>query len=205
MLSKEMFIMGISSLAELLGAEMSEPALDLYYSALSDLDDTAFQQAVERAARECRFMPKPSEIRDLGGEHKPNERAIAAWMEATTAVRRHGMYESVCFDDPAINAAVRSLGGWSRFCTMPTEEAERFARRDFERAYVAFARRDGLSEEFAAYLPGIAEQHNASLGLATKKPPVRIEATSSTLIAARVKALEGKTERVTGGEMEETR
>lgn len=156
MLDRERFVKTLLGLAEAFGREISSPAIGVYYAALRDLADDEWTRAVERCATTSQRMPAPAELRALAGEHTAAERAIAAWMEATAAARSVGSYRSVAFEDAAINAAIRSMGGWERFCAADADELERFERPRFLAAYAGFAR--SVPAAYAEHLPGREER-----------------------------------------------
>lgn len=68
-----------------------------------------------------------------------NDRSSAAWIELRDAIQKHGAYASVDFEDPAINATVRLLGGWVALCMKDAATFERRTRREFRRMYRALA------------------------------------------------------------------
>lgn len=156
MLNREAFASIIVGLAETFGRELSGPAISIYYAALRDLDDESWRRALAGAATSCKHMPTPAELRALSGEHSAAERSITAWTEATTAAAKVGSYRSVRFEDPAINAAIRSLGGWVEFCAAESGELERFVRPRFLEAHRAYSR--SVPATLAAALPGLAER-----------------------------------------------
>ena len=85
-------------------------------------------------------MPSPAELRELAGDLGARDAAILAWDAFERAVVSHGGYSTVLFEDPAINATVRQLGGWERCCEMPTEQFDTWLRKDFERIYAVMAK-----------------------------------------------------------------
>lgn len=177
MLDEDAFAVGLAALARALGGKVDAQVTELYYVALQDLDEQAWQRATARALRELKFFPRPAELRELAGEHSSNDRVIAAWTEAMTAAASVGGWSSVDFEDPAINAAVRSMGGWIRFCGRSSDELERFGRKNFEQAYRAYAK--SCTEEAAAPLPGLAALGNGAQGIVEARPPRRIPATTA--------------------------
>lgn len=156
MLDREGFVKTLLGLAEAFGRELSSPTIGVYYAALRDLPPEEWTRAVERCATTCTRMPAPAELRALAGEHTAQERAITAWTEATRAARSVGSYRSVTFEDVAINAAIRSLGGWVAFCAADAEEVERFWRPRFVEAHKAYAR--SVPASLAEHLPGLIER-----------------------------------------------
>lgn len=156
MLDRERFVTALVGLAEAMGRELSSPGIGVYYAALRDLDEASWKRAIERAATSATKMPTPAELRALSGEHSAAERSITAWIEATGAAAKVGSYRSVTFADPAINAAIRSLGGWAEFCAAESSELERFVRPRFLEAHRAYSR--SVPATLAAALPGLAER-----------------------------------------------
>jgi hypothetical protein len=168
------------ALAQTLGGELTPAALELYAVALEELTELQLARALRRALRESKFMPRPGELFEFAQEQSAGDRAIVAWTEVQAAIAKHGAYTSVDFEDPAINAAVRGMGGWSAVCSMPKAEADVWGRKEFERQYSAFAR--ALPAELAAPLAGITEQHNNGRGLPSP-PAVRVPASTPFALA----------------------
>lgn len=153
----------VTILAETYRQKISKATIEAYRIGLRDLPIEAIDRAVQAAIRTSRFMPTPSELRELAGETSPADRAILAWAALGKAVVRIGPYRSPDFDDPIINATVRSLGGWERVCSLGVEEFDKWLQKDFLRTYEAFAR-TGVGDEQGAPLIGIAERHNRAIG-----------------------------------------
>ena len=119
-------------------------------------------------------MPTPAELRELAGELTPKARAIIAWGVLSREAQR-GYYETVEFDDPIVNAAIRNIGGWEYVTTIDDKrEWESFVRQRFEAAYVALYQR-GISIGQGAPLLGYHERENALSGHDTSQPIRRIE------------------------------
>lgn len=167
------FVTAIEALAASFRTEVSEALLEGYWLALDDLTLAAVGLSVKRAMRECTFMPTAHELRGLSGEVRIEHRSILAWDAFESAVRLHGGYASVDFDDPIINATVRNLGGWERCCDLSAEEFDKFLRKDFERVYAAlFA--SGVPADRAGPLLGIHARESAKFGFDGPKA-LRIE------------------------------
>ncbi len=165
---KERFLTSMSQLAATCQAEVSEALMGGYWIALSDLPIGDVEAAIGRAMRSSRFMPRPVELRELTGEVTPAARAVHAWQAVKKAIREHGAYASVDFEDRAVNAALRSLGGWLRICSSESEELDKWTRKDFEKLYAAFAT-SGVTEDSSRYLPGTHEGENTGKGLSATK------------------------------------
>lgn len=116
-----------------------------YWFGLNDLDQETIDRAITLAMRQCKFFPTIAELRELAGE-SPHQRAIQAW----DALQRQvgALYSGrIVFDDQAITATVRHLGGPKRvYYAMSTEDAK-WLRKEFLEAYPGFATRDGGNEQ----------------------------------------------------------
>lgn len=154
------FTAGIMALAELCDTPMPETKLGLYFKALADLSIEQFEAAVEILARtSCRYgMPKPVEIREaaLGS---PGDQAVLAWERVLTALRYHGGYVSVDFQDPVIHRVIEDLGGWPKLCDLPADPKEQAHRQqDFVKLFRVYQVK--LPGRAPAYLPGRSEIEN---------------------------------------------
>jgi hypothetical protein len=171
-IDRQSFIMRMTALCDVFRVEVSESLFEGYWIALHNLDVEDFNTAIVRALSESEFMPKPLELRKLAGLSTPDDLAIAAFQYARDAIGPVGCYRSPDFEDPAINAAIRNMGGWVEFCMQDAEKIEVWGRKEFERQYLA-AIRLGMSGDRVAPLVGIAERHNVAM-LGTCDPPVRV-------------------------------
>lgn len=148
------FATAMQTLAAAFGKEPSKPLLEAYWMVLGELPIDGFKRAVSSALRSCKFMPSPAELREFAGDESIGLRAIRAWQAVRRAIREHGIYSAVSFDDPAINAAVRAVGGWRRLCSEDSEQMDRFVSREFDRLYREFSTSD-LRPGEAASLHGL--------------------------------------------------
>ncbi len=83
-----------------------------------------------------KFPPVPGDIVEMVKKPVPVELlATTAYGVVMDAVRSVGCYKSVVFDDPAINVAVRSMGGWISLCQSDTPDGVR--RSQFAKCYEA--------------------------------------------------------------------
>lgn len=147
----------LTALAEAFRQKTSAAMLLGYEIGLGGLSVQQIEAACFQALRRSRFMPTVSELREFSGVQDSGEsldhRALMAWSTFEGAVIAQGHYHSVWFDDPAIAATIRNLGGWERCCLLPTEEFDKWLRKDFLETYKHFARA-GVSEEAGAPLVG---------------------------------------------------
>lgn len=153
------FKAALSMLCATFAREVTEALLDGFWYSLADLDIAMVEVGCRRALRDCKRMPMPAEIRELSGEEPVAAQAIRAWQTLRMGMRIHGAYASVNFDDKAINATVRNMGGWEQLCRTDIDE---WVRKDFERIYAIYARRS-LGAEESAPLVGIHERTNGFL------------------------------------------
>jgi len=149
----------VGALGEAFGRAVTKVTIHAYEIGLAGLPIAAIEHATRRAIAERKFMPVPSELRELAGAISPADRAIKAWDALDKAVTRYGYYDSVDFDDKLINAAVRSMGGWMRLSERYNTDEEKWIRKDFERIYESLMR-SGVSTEAIGPLLGFHEQNN---------------------------------------------
>lgn len=157
-------LVAIAALGAAFGKEVSNPMLTGFRLGLNDLAVPDILLAVDRALRECKFMPSVYELRQLAGTMPTESRAVLAWGCVRDSIGRVGGYASVDFDDPIVNAAIRELGGWVKLCDTPAEELDRFIRPRFERTYCVLFQW-GVSGESGAPLIGMCDGDNAAKGL----------------------------------------
>jgi hypothetical protein len=130
-------------LAEVFDVTLTPTRTELYFRALEDLPLQDVQAAASRAMRECRFFPKPAELRDFAGE-STEERGQMAWLELLEAFQ-HGYAGCDMPDDPITESLVRVYWGdadrareWWRFCHDTALEAK---HREFVARYQDYAAR----------------------------------------------------------------
>jgi hypothetical protein len=158
-----------------LGKEANELVYKAYWIGLQDLSIEQVKQATGLAMRNCKFVPKPIELREMV-EGTKQDAAELAWIELQQAIPL-GPYKHIDFCDGVINATVRSLGGWPSFLSRFTSaDEEKWARKDFMQTYQRLSA-TALSDEAMAYLPGITEM---------KPMPVRIASNRITQSTTRV-------------------
>ena len=181
---REQFVLAVTGMIETFGKEASMPMLNGYWMALSDLSLEQVKRGIIGAMQTCKFLPTVADIR--GGVTQSNEdEGLRAWSVFERAVSQYGGYKSVDFDDRRINAVVRHLGGWNRVCSLPSEEFDKWLRKDFLAAWEAFSR-GTLDENDSAPLIGLHDKENRakpnvhliSCGLSNSSP--RLESKRAT-------------------------
>jgi hypothetical protein len=114
-----------------------------------------------------RFVPKPADvIGHLSGGN--SVRAMAAWSLVDRAVRTIGQWTSICFDDPIIHRVIDDMGGWSKLASTETVEDLKFRGIEFAKRYQGFLITGGVGTDYAPYLIGMAQAHNAHEGHADR-------------------------------------
>lgn len=155
--------LAVMALAEMFGKPLSEAGARMYVTALADVPADAVERTASQAATTCNRFPPPVELRELAGDARPEDRAALAWEVVLRAISEVGGYRSPDFDDPLINATIRSIGGWVPLCDQTIEQQDRFTRGLFLKTYAGLAR-TGISDELGGKLAGIFERENATHG-----------------------------------------
>lgn len=125
----------------------------VYFDACKDrMTIDEFRSAVARAIQTSKFFPTPAELLPHGN---PLASALEAYQLADRTMAQHGSYRAVDFEDKAINATIRSLGGWDAFGAVPMSQEPGY-RQLFIKTYQAFAM-SGVSYEAGRPLIGLAE------------------------------------------------
>lgn len=143
---------------------------------LRSLDDMSVDQVIHGIdvfLRTSSEFPTPAALRKCcGAELDIEDREAIAWSKVREAIRVHGGYETVTFDDPLITATIRDMGGWVSLCDTPTEEMKWRYMKEFQPIYSAIAK-TGIGD--SSPLAGIHERTNEKLGYGPQAAPVRIE------------------------------
>lgn len=149
----------IGTLAEAFDRKPTDAMLTGYQLGLLGVPVENIEAATLAALQEPgrKFMPKPGELRELCGASTGDDRAILAWtaFESSIGVKANS-YDHVDFDDPLINATVRSLGGWPQLLDRSTEDFDKFVRPQFLKTYAAFYR-TGCNGDVCRPLAGLSD------------------------------------------------
>ncbi len=158
------FAVLIGYLAEAFGKPVGCGLLEAYWFALADLTIDQLEAACQQAVRDLKWMPKPKELRDLADGGTDEDHALLAWVTVSDAAWSIGSYQAVDFEDRAINAVVRMLGGWVWLLGLTGRDFEIFARQQFIEAYKVARRRQHLGE-YGLPLEGLgtSEQYETPL------------------------------------------
>lgn len=135
------FIGRLMALGELFNAELSASKQALYFEALQDLDWRDLRVAMGQAVKDCKFMPKPAELRELTLGSLEDE-AAEAWASWKDLARRRGAYNPITADSVDGRSLVEVFGGWPQFCEIDlSPEMWASKRKEFLQAYKRHAKR----------------------------------------------------------------
>lgn len=162
----ERFLFVMAALGEASGQESSSFKERIYAEALKDIPIEAIEQAAWQIirTRTLASFPKVGEIREYLHGGKTEDKAVLALDQLERAMSSVGKYRSVAFTDKTIMAVVHSMGGWVKLCSMEAEEWK-WARKDFEKIYRAYAQLPTAQLQIPEHLSGIAERDNSVRGL----------------------------------------
>jgi len=153
---RESFTKIMLGLGEVFDKQVSEVLLSIYWEALKPYPWKKVKDALNKAVVTCRFFPKPVDIIELiTGADKTEEQAEKAWTTLLDAIKQHGPYVSVIFEDGRIARCIELMGGWEEVNSWKTSELQ-FRRKDFLSIYRS------LPEMGPAKVFGILEKENSA-------------------------------------------
>jgi hypothetical protein len=142
MLSREAFNEGMAALSVNFTGDVDKAKLKMNYNYFKQYSDREFLQAIDNIIKSRKFsnMPVVAEILEfLSGSL--DEQADLALRKLETAMARVGGNGSVCFDDPAIHAAIeRFEGGWIGICEIPGKDWTWWGQKKFIHFYTLHAK-----------------------------------------------------------------
>lgn len=150
------------------GLPVDDDVILLWCMAMRDLSQSEVQDAILGFVQNSTEFPTPAAVRKFAGPRglADSERAKLAWGQVRTAIRQHGGYQSVDFEDRIVNAVIREMGGWNQLCESSVDEMV-WREKDFIRLYEAVAK-SGVGD--ASALPGLCEASNVKAGLPMPEP-----------------------------------
>ena len=148
----------LTALCEAFDKTLTEQLHRIYVIALENIEEQALEQCLPSLLKSRKWMPKPSEIREACGAQTSIDRPTLSWQAVRQAITTIGAYDSVDFDDPTINACLRSMGGWEQVTEWASDDIH-WRERDFLRNYAALLG-VSLRSEQTAPLAGIYELEN---------------------------------------------
>jgi len=142
-MDKLQFGKGMAMLGETFNREISPTLADIYYKALDDISDSNLETAFNLAVTQCKFFPKPVELRELAGvvaitppslNDQAQMAASNAWGEVIGAIRSGGRESDL--SEP-VRKIIRNMGGLYAIGGLSSETVNNYTRKDFERTYIA--------------------------------------------------------------------
>ena len=139
-----------------------------YEMGLDDLLIEAIEDATKRALKCCKFVPSVAELREMCGCLSTEQRTVKAWRVLNEALQKHDYYDTMLFDDPALQATVHNVGGWmslsERWADGSAEEWDVWFRKEFEKVYAAFLSSGQWGEAGTTPLLGYFDKTNRGNG-----------------------------------------
>ncbi len=160
----ERFIFVMAALGEASNQGPGEFKIRIYAEALKEKSIDEIEHAAWGLirSRTLASFPKVGELLEFIGGGKSDDLAVIALDKVEKAMRTHGMYRSLVFDDPLIHATIYSMGGWPKICGM-TQDEWKWQRKDFEKIYKAFCT---SNPETPPRLSGIVEKEGGEFSIA---------------------------------------
>ena len=139
---REQFVKLMDSLCAAFQTPPTEPLFEAYWLGLKDLPFARVAKGFTRAFTECKFIPKPVELRELAGENNAEADANAAWPEVLALARSSSGNHS----DPRAAEAICIMGG-GRYFGQLTEQELVWAKKDFVARYCEVADREKRGDQ----------------------------------------------------------
>jgi len=128
------------------GLEIKKPTIEVYFKLLIDLPLESFLTACEKILRteqaSYNKLPLPAtfiKYAKAGSSDDMYANAVNAWGHVEKAIRHHGRYATITFDDKKINASILSIGGWRELCACPVGTEYQWRQKNFIDAYQKYS------------------------------------------------------------------
>jgi hypothetical protein len=161
---KKKFSNAFGTLCEIFNKQVSQVFIRVYFQALAPYSIEQVGSIISQAIVSCRFFPKPVELIEFitGSPEDLSDRAEVEASKVLQAIKYHGVYSSIQFDDTVTSAVIQQgFGGWIKLCEDLYSVNEKWFIRDFIRIYQAYARQ---SIDYDGHLPGLIEIDNTIKG-----------------------------------------
>lgn len=148
--------------------KLAPEAVMIYFEALREYEIEAVIAALRehvKTPNRCNFYPKPGAIEELIVGTKATA-SMRAWTKVERAIRAHGAYRSVVFDDPLIHVVLDEMGGWIRLCEVGSEKDLEFQRNLFCKRYEV----TGKAEGYPAVMRGVLDREAIKCGGEQSRP-----------------------------------
>jgi hypothetical protein len=182
------FVQLLSDVMAYYGKDASPFMMDVWLDACQNVEFEQVAKAINAHVKDAergQFAPKVADIaRLLVGT--TTDKAALAWGKVLGAMGSVGAYQDVCFDEPAIHAAIVDCGGWTKMCRTDLNELSYLQHR-FCNAYKAYVGREVF--EYPRQLSG--DRGSDALYAKRGLPPPRPVLVGNPEQAKRVLALGG--------------
>lgn len=153
------------------GKDVSDFTMSVWWQACQGFELEQVSKAMTQHATDPehgQFAPKPADIvKQLAGTK--TDRSMVAWGKVYEAMSSVGAYTDVCFDEPAINAAVNDCGGWPKMCRTNMDELS-YLQHQFTKSYAAYVGRTDFDYPKVLTGDGGSAELYAKRGLLAPKP-----------------------------------
>jgi len=162
-MNKDKYRENIAGLQIVLGRQITDKAIELYWNVLNFMSDEDFERATRRLTTEFKPtsanpFPVPANFIESSGASL-EDRAQLAIATVKKAIMRHGRYSSVDFGDAALHNTISRFGGWVAICGWNDQDWQ-INTKSFIAAYNAFDKHCEI--DAPKYLPGIVEMENGN-------------------------------------------
>ncbi len=165
----------ILAVAECYGQSLSPQGIALRFKALESYSYEAVHNATLNIinTRKYTTMPTPADFLEHIHGGSIDDKAEIEAGKVLEAIKAHGAYASVVFDNATTQAVImQAYGGWPKICAhCGVEESEHWFRKNFAKTWAAYARQ-GMS--YTGHMGGLVEIANSSSGHLTKIPSPRL-------------------------------
>ena len=141
------------AMAELFDKELSEPAIDLYLTALAPYPFDKIMSAAGHIIKTKTFnkFPLPAEfIEHIDPPEQSQIKSNEAWRTVIYAIEAHGYVATVQFTDAAITQTILAMAStWPEFCnrTRCDDNEFKWLQKEFEQRYAAYAKMGALRNQ----------------------------------------------------------
>jgi hypothetical protein len=150
----------------------SKMVINAYSKALEAYTIEQIEAAFSNAIGKSSWMPKPVELIEYiaGSPQDVADRAMLQAHLVIDAIRQHGAYKSVKFDDAVTNAVIdQGFGGWVSLAGDLLERNLKWFVKDFTATYQAYSRQ-GITKK--GHLIGLHEQ--SAMIHKTQRPEIQL-------------------------------
>lgn len=136
------FDIALAVLIKGVGRPMPAEQVDVWRELFADMSSDDFRRGIVACLRDYRFagFPPVGLIRQAagvsGGVPDVDSAALLAWDKVLRAMREHGAYRSIQWDDPAIVPTIKTIAeSWAMLCEQSSEQLHTWTKKAFVEAY----------------------------------------------------------------------